>query len=143
MPNREMMDEARGTMEERQISEPVRLGQILPMVLRNIRKRVEANSKMNDSKCEKPSGWQFNRQINLSVLVQLLFLASLILGSWLNLQRQLDLLQHDVTILLQSQKSFERKLESLQTKSISYEYRLRTIEKHIPPANIAEGCLKP
>jgi hypothetical protein len=130
MPNREMMDEARGTMEERRISEPVRLGQILPLVLRNIRKRVEANCKMNDSKCEKPSGWQFNRQINLSVLVQLLFLASLILGSWVNLQRQLDLLQHDVSMLLQCQKNFEQKLESLQAKSISYEYRLQTIEKH-------------
>ena len=87
--------------------------------------------------------WQFNRQINLSVLIQLVFLASLIVGSWVNLQRQLDLLQHDVSMLLQCQKNFEQKLESLQAKSISYEYRLRTIEKHIPTANIAEGCLKP
>jgi len=79
---------------------------------------------------ENSRGWQFNRRVSLSVLIQLVFLASLIVGSWINLQRQLDLLQHDVTILLQSQKSFERKLESLQTKSISYEYRLQTIEKH-------------
>jgi len=92
---------------------------------------------------ENSRSWQFNRRVNLSVLTQLVFLASLIVGSWINLQRQLDLLQHDVTILLQSQKSFEQKLESLQTKSISYEYRLRTIEKHIPTANIAERCLKP
>ena len=35
-------------------------------------------------------GWSFNRQINLSVLVQLVLLASLIVGSWVNLQRQLD-----------------------------------------------------
>jgi len=92
---------------------------------------------------ENSRSWQFNRRVSLSVLIQLVFLASLIVGSWINLQRQLDLLQHDVTILLQSQKSFERKLESLQTKSVSHEYRLRTIEKHIPTANIAEGCLKP
>ena len=70
MPNREMMDEARGTMKERRISEPVRLGQILPLVLKNI----------------------------------------------------------------------EKKLESLSAKSISYEYRLRAIEKHIPAADIAEEC---
>ena len=68
--------------------------------------------------------WQFNRQISVSVLVQLALLASLILGSWVNLQSQLDLLQHDVGMLLQSQQSFEQKLESLRRKSISYEYRL-------------------
>ena len=80
---------------------------------------------------ENSRGWQLNRQINVSVLIQLIFLASLIVGSWVNLQRQLDLLQHDVTILLQCQKSFEQKLESLSAKSISYEYRLRAIEKCI------------
>jgi hypothetical protein len=79
---------------------------------------------------EKYKGWQFNRQINLSVLIQLVLLASLIVGSWVNLQRQLDLLQRDVSMLLQCQKSFEQKLEFLQTKSISYEYRLQAIEKY-------------
>jgi hypothetical protein len=79
--------------------------------------------------------WQFNRQINVSVLVQLVLLASLIVGSWVNLQRQLDILQRDVNMLLQCQKNFEQKLESLWSKSISYEYRLRTIEKEISKAN--------
>jgi flagellar biosynthesis chaperone FliJ len=73
--------------------------------------------------------WQFNRQINFSVLVQLLLLASLIVGSYVNLQRQLDLLQRDVTMLLQCQRSFEQKLETLSAKSISYEYRLQALEK--------------
>ncbi len=73
--------------------------------------------------------WRLNRQINLSVIMQVMLLASLIMGSWLNLQRQLDLLQRDVSILLQSQSNMEQKLESLWTKSISYEYRLQTIEK--------------
>jgi hypothetical protein len=74
--------------------------------------------------------WQFNRQINLSVLVQLVFLACLIIGSYVNLQRQLDLLQRDVTILLQCQNSFQQKLETLSAKSISYEYRLQALEKN-------------
>jgi len=73
--------------------------------------------------------WQFNRQINVSVLVQLAFLACLIVGSYVNLQRQLDLLQRDVSMLLQCQKSFEQKLEALSAKSISYEYRLQALEK--------------
>ena len=73
--------------------------------------------------------WRLNRQINLSVIVQLILLASLIVGSWVNLQRQLDLLQRDVSMLLKSQNNIEKKLESLWTKSISYEYRLQAIEK--------------
>jgi hypothetical protein len=73
--------------------------------------------------------WQFSRQINVSTLVQLVFLACLIIGSYVNLQRQLDLLQRDVTMLLQCQNSFQQKLETLSAKSISYEYRLRTLEK--------------
>jgi Tfp pilus assembly protein PilO len=120
------------------VSKPVRLGQILPEVMRKIEKRVEAWAKMSDTKNQNQRSWQFNRRINLSVLIQLVFLASLIVGSWVNLQSQLDLLQHDVTTLLQSQKNFEQKLESLQAKSISYEYRLRVIEKRLPEANIGD-----
>jgi hypothetical protein len=89
---------------------------------------VENNSKsLPDGRS---AGWQFNRQINVSTLIQLLLLASLIVGSYVNLQRQLDLLQRDVTMLLQCQRNFEQKLESLSAKSISYEYRLQTLEKN-------------
>jgi hypothetical protein len=92
---------------------------------------------------ENSKNWQFNRRVNLSALIQLVFLAFLIVGSWVNLQSQLDLLQHDVTTLLQSQKSFEQKLESLSAKSISYEYRIQAIEKRISTTNLAEKRLKP
>jgi hypothetical protein len=77
---------------------------------------------------EKVTAWRFDRKISFSVLVQLVLLASLIIGSWLNLQRQLDLLQRDVTMLLESQKKFEQKVEMLQAQSISYEYRLQMVE---------------
>ncbi len=76
--------------------------------------------------------------MNISVLIQLVFLASLIVGSWVNLQRQLDLLQRDVTYLCQYQKDFAQKLESLTAKSISYEYRLRAVEKERRRADGAE-----
>jgi hypothetical protein len=81
------------------------------------------------SNVKKQRAWRFDRRVNLSVLIQLAFLASLIVGSWVNLQSQLNLLQHDVAALLASQKSFEQKLESLQAKSVSYEYRLCAVEK--------------
>jgi hypothetical protein len=83
--------------------------------------------------------WRLNRQINLSVIVQLMLLASLIVGSWLNLQRQLDLLQHDVTMLLQSQDGLQEKFESLWTQSLSHEYRLQAVEKHFIKADVTEG----
>lgn len=120
------------------MSGSVRLGQIIPDVMRNIEKQVEPRAKVNDTKNHNQRGWQFNRQINVSVLVQLVFLASLIVGSWVNLQRQLDLLQRDVTMLLQCQKDFTNKLETLSAKSISYEYRLRAVEKHFSQRNIED-----
>ena len=73
--------------------------------------------------------WRLNKQINVTVIIQLILLASLIVGSWVNLQRQLDLLQRDVSMLLAGQREFEEKLESLWSKSISYEYRLQAIER--------------
>jgi len=72
--------------------------------------------------------WRLNRTVNLSVLVQLAFLASLILGSWVNLQRQLDSLQRDVTSLLESQKRSADKFEVLEEKVISHEFRLKHLE---------------
>ena len=83
--------------------------------------------------------WHFSRRINISVLIQLVFLASLIVGSWVNLQKQLDLVQRDVSMLLQQQKDFENKLDSLSTRSISYEYRLRAVEKTVPQADVAKS----
>ena len=76
--------------------------------------------------------WRLNKQINVSVLIQLVLLVSLILGSWINLQRQLFLLQKDVSTLLAGQEKLEEKIESLWSKSISHEYRLRSIEKQTP-----------
>ncbi len=73
--------------------------------------------------------WRFNRQVNLSMVIQLVLLASLIVASWTNLQRRLDMLGHDVGTLLQSQKEFQQKLESLNASNIAYEYRLRAVEK--------------
>jgi hypothetical protein len=57
--------------------------------------------------------WRLNRKVSLSFLIQLFFLASLIIGSWVNLQRQLDLLQRDVGYLCDCQKEIKNKLDIL------------------------------
>lgn len=82
--------------------------------------------------------WRLNRNINLSTIVQLLFLATLIIGSWVNLQRQLDLLGHDMALLLKTTTRFERKIETLNAKSISYEYRLQALEKTLAKTSITK-----
>jgi hypothetical protein len=75
--------------------------------------------------------WRFNRVVNLSVLIQLVCLGSLIIGSWVNLQRQLDLLGHDVKQLVENNKEFHQKIESLWTEAVEREYRLRNVEKTV------------
>ena len=74
------------------------------------------------------NGWRLNRQVNLSFLLELVLLGSLIVGSWFNLQRQLDLVGRDVGLLLERQKELYGKLETLQEKTISHEYRLQSME---------------
>jgi uncharacterized membrane protein (DUF106 family) len=86
----------------------------------------------------KTKRWHFNRQINISVLIQLVFLATLIVGTWVNLQNQLSLMQHDITRLLETQKQFQQRIEELSRTSITYEYRLRAIERRLPDADIGK-----
>jgi hypothetical protein len=77
---------------------------------------------------ERNNRWRLQRQVSVSVLVQLVTLAGLIVGSWVNLQRQLDLVSHDVKQLLTTQEKFCDKLENLQECTIAHEYRLRQME---------------
>ena len=73
--------------------------------------------------------WRLQRQVSVSVFVQLITLAALIVTSWVNLQRQLDLVSHDVKQLLTAQEKFCDKLETLTERTIAQEYRLRTLEQ--------------
>lgn len=93
--------------------------------------------KMSEPK-NKNRQWNFNKQVDLSVLVQIVFLAVLIVGSWVNLQKQLSLLQHDITMLIEAQRQFQERIEQLNRSSICYEYRLRAIEKRLPDADIGK-----
>jgi hypothetical protein len=72
--------------------------------------------------------WHLDRKINLSVLIQLLTLAGLIVGTWVNLQRQLDRVAYDVKLLLTNQERFTARLDALQEKALSQEVRLQAVE---------------
>jgi hypothetical protein len=75
--------------------------------------------------------WRLDKNVNMSVFVQLLTLAGLIVGSWINLQRQLDLLGRDVKQLLTVQEKYCEKMEQLQERTVAHEYRLRPLEEEI------------
>lgn len=78
---------------------------------------------------ENGKAWRLNRTVNLSVLVQLVLLASLIVGSWVNLQGQLNSLQRDVNRLLENQRHSAEKVDALKEKVISHELRLKYVEQ--------------
>lgn len=105
--------------------------------IKNKKSKMRNKEQMNTENGNEKN-WRFNRQVNLSVLVQLIFLAALIVGSWVNLQRQLDLLQKDVTLLVDCQKKFEQRIELLQARSIAFEYRIRAIEKAVSQNEVFE-----
>lgn len=73
--------------------------------------------------------WKLEKKVGVSVLVQLVTLAGLIVGSWVNLQRQLDLVSHDVKQLLTAQEKFCEKMENLQERVVAQDYRLRNLER--------------
>ncbi len=75
--------------------------------------------------------WHFSKQMNISGIVQIVLLASLIIGTWVNLQQQIGQLGNDVTTLLKKQEKVEIRMEALGEKSIGFEYRISGIERQI------------
>jgi len=82
--------------------------------------------------------WRFSRQLTVSAVVELVLLAGLIVGSYVNLQRQLALLQRDVSVLLQWQQRLEQRLEQLRGQAVAHEYRLRALEGRFGPVEPGE-----
>jgi hypothetical protein len=81
------------------------------------------------------NGWQFKKEVNLSMVIQLCLMASLVVGSWLNLERRIDALQHDVEALLKGQERFAGKVDELGALGIRHEYRLEVIERTLRKEN--------
>jgi hypothetical protein len=88
------------------------------------------NCKGEDEIVERSNRWRSERRVSVSVWVQWVTLAGLSVGSWVNLQRQLDLVSRDVKQLLTTQEKFCDKLEHLQECTLVKEYRLRAVEKN-------------
>ena len=72
--------------------------------------------------------WRLDRQVNLSMLIQLVLLASLILGQWMDTQRRLDRVSYDVTRLGEQLEQFGRRLDGVNEKTLAHEVRLSVLE---------------
>ncbi len=79
----------------------------------------------------KNGGWRIDRRLGISTVVQLVLLAGLIIGSWVNLQRQLALLQRDVAELVETCKGSDEQIEDVKNRYMSHEYRIRVIEQKV------------
>ncbi len=79
--------------------------------------------------------WYLSRRIDLSMVIELVLLASLILGSWVNLQRQLDRLCCNVDELLEQQEKFAVRYEKMREEQIAMEYRLQRAEECLSDSN--------
>ncbi len=99
----------------------------------NINDSVSAKKSSQSSSANEPvhSKWSFNRELNISAVVQIVLLASLIIGSYLNLQRQMDMMSSDVARLLECQKRISDRIELLSEKTIEYQYRLSSLEQRV------------
>ena len=84
--------------------------------------------------------WKFSRQINLMVIIQLLFLASLIIGSWVDLQRQLCLVQHDIQILVNKSDDYQDTFAQLDKQTMNHEFRLQAVEQSL--STLRDPCAK-
>lgn len=73
--------------------------------------------------------WRLNRQVSVSALVQIAVLASLIVGSWVNLQTRLDVLAQDVAELVAWQKQLQGRIERLWAQGVAHQYRIGALEQ--------------
>ena len=72
--------------------------------------------------------WRMDRQVNLAMVMQLVLLASLIVGQWMDTQRRLDRVGYDVVRLGEQLDRFGRRLDAVGEKTIAHDVRLSVLE---------------
>jgi hypothetical protein len=73
--------------------------------------------------------WRMSRQVNVSMVVQVALLASLIVGNWVDGQRRMDRLGYDMTRVIEQVRQISERMDSVNERTISHEYRLRAVEE--------------
>jgi len=73
--------------------------------------------------------WIVKREITLGHLLQIVALVCLLVAGWSNLQKDLALIQHDLTRLISNHQEFQRLCEKLSQQCREHEYRIRRLEE--------------
>jgi hypothetical protein len=73
--------------------------------------------------------WRMSRQVNVSMVVQVALLASLIVGNWVDGQRRMDRLGYDMTRVIEQVRQIGERMDGVNERTISHEYRLRAVEE--------------
>ncbi len=72
--------------------------------------------------------WRLRREVTLGALVQLLALAGMLLAAWVNLQKELVLIRHELNQLNVRHQQVQQDVISLAVAQGQHEYRLKTLE---------------
>ena len=71
--------------------------------------------------------WRFRREVTLGTLLQLVVLLTMVVAGWSNLQRELAVIHHDLTQLIESNREQLQRIETLSWRVEHHEYRLGRI----------------
>lgn len=72
--------------------------------------------------------WRMSRQVNVSMVIQLVLLASLIVGQWMDTQRRLDRVSYDMIQLSKQLDRFGERLDTIGEKTTTHDVRLSVLE---------------
>ena len=73
------------------------------------------------------SAWRFRREVTLGTLLQVVVFLAMVVASWSNLQRELAVIHHDLTQLIESNREQLQRIETLSWRVEHHEYRLGRI----------------
>ena len=75
------------------------------------------------------SVWSFRREITLGTLLQLVTLVVVLVAAWVNLQKDMVLIHHELARLVQVYDKLQQHIECLTEESLEHEYRLQALEQ--------------
>ena len=89
--------------------------------------------------------WRFRREVTLGTVLHLSALLIMLIAGWSNLQKDLALIRHDLTRLIDSSDKLGQRMETVAQQCRDHEYRLKMLENEPArsPAAAAPQAKKP
>ena len=78
---------------------------------------------------EEISVWRFRREITLSTILHLTVILVMVITGWGRLQKELALIKHDLTRLIESDEHIREHIKNLNNRCRSYDFRINGLEE--------------